>query len=87
MACGVPVVASTRDGSFEVVRGGELGLAVDPRNPDALVAGITQALQRPAGQRPSGLDQFGYAAFETRVHQLLARVCTSPKHTIKLKAA
>jgi phosphatidylinositol alpha-1,6-mannosyltransferase len=80
MACGVPVVASILDGSFEAVRGGELGVAVDPRDRDALVAGIGQALQRPVGKRPQGLDYFAYPAFEARVHALLARIGASPRH-------
>jgi phosphatidyl-myo-inositol dimannoside synthase len=77
MACGVPAVASTLDGSIEAVQGGELGVAVDPRDRDALVEGIGRALQRPVGERPHGLDYFGYPAFETRAHALLTRVRAS----------
>jgi glycosyltransferase involved in cell wall biosynthesis len=78
MACGIPVVASTLDGSIEAVRGGVLGAAVDPRDPEALVAAISQALRRGVGERPAGLDYFSYPAFEARAHALLARIAAAP---------
>jgi glycosyltransferase involved in cell wall biosynthesis len=74
MACGIPVVASTLDGSFEAVKEGEFGAAVDPRDREALVAGIRKALHRPVGVRPVGLEDFCYQAFESRAHELLQRV-------------
>jgi glycosyltransferase involved in cell wall biosynthesis len=77
MACGIPVVASTLDGSFEAVGGGKLGTAVDPRDGVALVSAIREALHRPLGIRSSGLEYFGYRAFEGRVHELI-RTMTGP---------
>jgi len=77
MACGVPVVASTLDGSFEAIGRGKLGIAVDPGNPDALVAGILEALGRTVGERPAGLEYFSYGAFELRVHEFFDRVARS----------
>jgi len=74
MACGLPVVASTLDGSFEAVGGGALGLAVDPRDGCALAAGILEGMRRPMGERPSGLEAFSFDAFEKRVHRLLRRL-------------
>jgi glycosyltransferase involved in cell wall biosynthesis len=71
MACGIPVVASTLDGSYDAVRAGKLGLAVDPDDRNALIAGIREALRRPAGVRPAGLEDFGYRAFEARAHGLI----------------
>jgi len=78
MACGIPVVASTLDGSFEAIGGGKLGIAVDPTDQRALIEGISAALSRPVGVRPVGLDGFSYEAFETRVHGFLARIAASP---------
>jgi phosphatidyl-myo-inositol dimannoside synthase len=72
MACGVPVVASTRDGSIEAIRGGALGVAVDPTDPASLTAGVLAALQRPRG-RPDGIDYFSFGQFEARVHALVRR--------------
>lgn len=71
MACGIPVVASRSDGSYEAVRGGEFGIAVDPDNRAELTAGVLAALTRPVGVRPSGLDCFSYAAFARRAAALV----------------
>ena len=84
MACGIPVVASILDGSFEAVREGELGLVVDPRDPSALTTAILRALQQPIGERPRGLDFFSYSAFEARSHQLLERICASSTRSIDM---
>jgi glycosyltransferase involved in cell wall biosynthesis len=74
LACGVPVVASTLDGSFEAIKEGALGVAVDPHDPDALCAGILEALRRPSGQRLPGLGYFSREAFSHRIHDLIARI-------------
>lgn len=74
MACGVPVLASYRDGGREAVRDGQLGLLVDPANPDELRRAILQTLARPGGMAPAGLDYFSYANFEARTHKLIADV-------------
>jgi phosphatidylinositol alpha-1,6-mannosyltransferase len=49
LACGIPVVGSRLDGSREALRGGALGILVDPRRPDDIMAGILQALKQPRG--------------------------------------
>ena len=74
LACGVPVVASILDGSFEAVKKGALGLAVDPHDPDALCAGILEALRRPSGQRVLGLEYFSREAFGQRIHDLIVQI-------------
>lgn len=71
MACGIPVVASKADASREAVRDGELGVVVDPRNPEELKAGILEALNRPRGVVPPGLEYFSLENFERRVHALV----------------
>lgn len=81
MACGAPVIASTLDGSFEVIRGGELGIAVDPRNRDALIGGILEALRRPFGKRLANIEYFSYQAFEARAHDVLRRIEGSKAQT------
>src|SRR5206468_10307454 len=55
MACGVPVVASKADASREAVLNGQLGLLVDPENPQEIRAAIKEALKRPRGVQP-GLE-------------------------------
>ncbi len=74
MACGVPVVASSLDGSREAVRDGKLGIVVDPDNRDELKAGILEALTRPRGIVPEGLEYFSYANFERRLHRIIAEL-------------
>ena len=78
LACGVPVVASTLDGSFEAIKEGALGIAVDPHDPDALCAGILDALRRPCGQRIPGLDYFSREAFDRRIHDLVGQIAGTP---------
>ncbi len=71
MACGVPVVASSRDGGLDATRGGTLGRAVDPLDEEALLAAIEAALGTPK-RVPDGLDFFDYPHFRDRLHAALS---------------
>ncbi|MFA4903613.1 MAG: glycosyltransferase family 4 protein [Desulfobaccales bacterium] len=77
LACGIPAVGSTLDGSREALRGGALGILVDPRHPEDIQAGIFEALRRPRGVIPGGLEYFSFENFEKRCHQILAHVVKS----------
>jgi phosphatidyl-myo-inositol dimannoside synthase len=77
MACGIPVLGSTLDGSREALRGGALGILVDPRRPEELQAGILAALERPRGVIPEGLEYFSFEKFEKRCHEILRLVIES----------
>jgi glycosyltransferase involved in cell wall biosynthesis len=70
MACGIPTLASTADGSREALRDGLLGILVDPNKTDDIIAGIKQALGKPRFV-PEGLDFFSDSCFQARIHQLL----------------
>lgn len=73
MACGVPVVASSLDGSQEAVRFGKLGLAIDPDDRTALMDAIVITLN--AEKRvPEGLDYFSFANFQSRLQALIVAV-------------
>jgi glycosyltransferase involved in cell wall biosynthesis len=74
LACGVPVVASTLDGSFEAIKNGQLGIAVDPRDPLSLRDGILEALRRPVGVRLPGLEYFSREEFRERVRNAVLRM-------------
>ena len=50
MACGITVVASKADASREAVCNGELGIFVDPKNPEELRDGILNLLAQPRGR-------------------------------------
>jgi phosphatidyl-myo-inositol dimannoside synthase len=78
LACGVPVVASKVDGSREAVRDGALGILVDPRDAEDIKRGILEALERPKGVVPEGLEYFSYANFEQRAHHIIDKVLASP---------
>ncbi|MBX3029946.1 MAG: glycosyltransferase [Chloroflexi bacterium] len=55
MAAGVPVVASDLPGFRSVVPGAGCGVLVDPTDPAAIAAGITELLDRgPEGLRATG---------------------------------
>ena len=73
LACGVPVVASTVDGTREAVRDGELGLLVDPEDREGLEHAILDALSRPKAI-PLGLEYFSFANFQMRLASALGRV-------------
>ncbi len=71
MACGVPVLASSRDGSREAVGNGALGVVVDPEDETGFIAAILSGLQAVAPPRERLEAHFGYPIFRARVHSLL----------------
>jgi phosphatidyl-myo-inositol dimannoside synthase len=73
MACGLPVVGSSTDGSREALRDGALGQLVDPFDALALKAAILTALVQPK-HVPAGLDHFSFANFQARINAALARL-------------
>jgi glycosyltransferase involved in cell wall biosynthesis len=77
MACGIPVVASKIDGSREAVRGGMLGVLVNPYDPEEIKEGILEALKKPKGIIPRGLIYFSSHNFERRCHKIIDCLRTS----------
>ena len=75
MACGIPVVASLRDGSREAVRDGAMGQLADPDDPDSLQSAILTALRQPRGI-PEGLDFFAFPQFCARLTDLMDSMMT-----------
>jgi glycosyltransferase involved in cell wall biosynthesis len=70
MACGVPVVGSSIDGSREPLRGGRLGRLVDPDDRAQLTAAIREALQKP-NHVPPELTDFAFERFVIRTKALV----------------
>ena len=66
LACGLPVLGSTVDGSREALMDGKLGDLVDPRDGSQLVSGILATLRRGRSARPE-LEHFSTKAFSARV--------------------
>jgi glycosyltransferase involved in cell wall biosynthesis len=73
LAAGIPVVASSIDGSREAVRGGAWGILVDPRNRDELLTAIRTGLRAPKIPERSELDYFSKERFRDRVWRALER--------------
>jgi len=70
MACGIPVVASCKDGTREAVKNGELGSVVDPGKPEELKNAIINLLVSQK-EVPAGLDYFSMGKFIKRLHNIL----------------
>jgi len=85
MACGIPAVASTRDGTREAMRGGLLGPVVDPLDTEALVDAVVASLDRPRAI-PAGLDYFAYPAFVRRLTTTLGRFLSGERPLISPSA-
>jgi phosphatidyl-myo-inositol dimannoside synthase len=73
MACGLPVVGSSIDGSREALRDGALGALVDPFDPHALKGAILSALKQPKAI-PAGLDYFSFDKFQMRLISAIRKI-------------
>ena len=67
LACGLPVVGSSIDGSRNALLGGELGRLVDPADADAVFKAIVDTLEEQNRGRPRRLDLYSEDAFRDRV--------------------
>lgn len=76
LACGIPVVASTADGTREAVRDGILGRLVDPADLSGLCDAIESALAEGPGALREGLEYFEFPAFTARVHRFVEQLWT-----------
>lgn len=68
LACGVPTIASDRDGGREAVAG--MGWTIDPEDPAALEGALAEAFVRPRA-RPEALDHFSSRRMAQRVREAL----------------
>ncbi len=69
LACGVPVVGSRLDASRETLLDGELGILVDPADPDDVLRGIVAALSASPVERER-LARYSRRNFTGRVMEL-----------------
>ncbi len=73
LAAGVPVVASSVDGSKEAVRGGAWGSLADPRNRDEVLTAIRNGLVNPVLPDRSELEYFSKRRFRDRTWRAIDR--------------
>jgi phosphatidylinositol alpha-1,6-mannosyltransferase len=73
LACGVPALASSKDGGREALLDGKLGLLVDPDDRASVASGIRAVLARPRG-RPAGLEYYSVGENRVRVSRLLDEI-------------
>ncbi|MDP1832900.1 MAG: asparagine synthase (glutamine-hydrolyzing) [Geothrix sp.] len=76
LACGIPIVGSTMDGTREAARDGLLGRLVHPDDRDGLGQAIAAALAEGRGAVPEGLAHFAFPQFTHRTHRLIERLWT-----------
>ena len=73
MAARLPVVATRVGGVPQVVRDGENGYLVDPRNPVAFAAAMARVLRDPDASRRMGLSGRGLIELEYTIERIAAR--------------
>lgn len=71
MACGIPVIASNRDGGREAVRNGKLGTIVDPDDLAAYTGKIRAILNLHQKSVPEGLDYYNADNFRKRLKNIM----------------
>lgn len=71
LACGIPTIGSTLDGSQEALKGGELGDLVDPRDPHALKKSILRALKIVDRVVPDGINYFSSYNYDQRLYKII----------------
>ena len=77
-ACGLPVVGGNLDGSWDALREGHLGFAIDPLSEDELVSAIVRALTSGPTNRHLEVGAFGRQNFQAHVDSLLNRFFPTP---------
>lgn len=86
LACGIPVVASTADGTREAVMDGKLGLLADPSDPEGLERAILAALRRPKSV-PDGLEYFSFSRFKERLQSALSGLVVPRERQLQADAS
>lgn len=79
LACGVPAVGSTLDGSREALLDGQLGELCNPDDHESIRNAICAAMAKPKGI-PSGLSYYAWPAFAERVANAARRAIASYQH-------
>ena len=74
LACGIPVIGSTKDGTREALLDGKLGKLVDPDKPAELIESIRQSLNSTEKGRPEGLEVFNKDNFIKNTQEIVRKL-------------
>jgi len=80
-ACGIPVVGGNRDGSWDALREGRLGRAIDPEDDGQLTEAVLGALAEGTGRDTAPVDVFRRPHFAAHVADLAQELAASPRRT------
>ncbi len=75
LACGLPVVGSSIDGSRDALDNGRLGRLVDPDQPDELYGAVLWVLQQPK-HVPAGLEYYRVERFQSEMRDVVDELQT-----------
>ncbi|PEN12612.1 glycosyl transferase family 1 [Longibacter salinarum] len=75
LACGVPAIGSTSDGTSEALQHGRFGSVVDPADQDALMSAIRSTLDANTSVESAAVrSYYGKEAYRERQHALLDKI-------------
>jgi glycosyltransferase involved in cell wall biosynthesis len=78
-ACGIPVIGGNKDGSWDALREGRLGRAIDPDDETGLVEALLDALAGDAARATALVDVFRRERFAAYVADLARELSASPR--------
>jgi phosphatidylinositol alpha-1,6-mannosyltransferase len=75
LACGLKVIAGSKDGSVDALKNGELGMLIDPDNKEEVAVAISQSLRNnnydPIAMQKKVFDAFGFDKYKERLRNYL----------------
>jgi glycosyltransferase involved in cell wall biosynthesis len=74
MFYGLPVIAGNKDGSVDALSNGELGILINPEDPDAIKQAITTILNNPKDHKPDEeklQQQFSYIRYKRKLYDCM----------------
>lgn len=74
LACGIPCIGSTLDGSREALRNGELGILVNPTEMSQIKLAVLKAIYQCERNVPVGLNYFSFANFSNRINNQINKI-------------
>lgn len=76
-ACGLPVIGGANDGSWDALREGRVGVAIDPTNEDEIVQSVIDALENSGRGTGKSTNRFRVESFQAQVSALVENLVDS----------